>query len=51
MTAEQEDRAIAILRLIQADVAAIKAELARSAERFRALDELYAAFRTDCQNA
>lgn len=51
MTGEQERRALAIRRSIRADVAEIKAGLAHAGDRLRALDEMYAAFRTDCQNA
>ena len=51
MTPEQGDRLIAILRIVQADVAEIKSELARAGDRLRRLDEMFVSFRTDYQNA
>ncbi len=51
MTLEQEDRVLAILRTIQADVAGIRSEIARQSDRLRRLDDMFASFRTDYQNA
>ena len=51
MTSEQGERAIAILRTIEVDVAEIKSELARMGDRLGRLDDMFVSFRTDYQNA
>jgi hypothetical protein len=44
---EQEDRFLST----QTDLAEIKSEMVRTGDRLRRLDQLFAAFRTDYQNA